>query len=217
MICALPLVHNLCNTRILVEGLQFAYKECSVFKNFNIDTNTQLILLEGPSGCGKTTFLKLLSGVLTPSIVTTFLHPEPSRIILQEDSLFPWLTVEGNLELSGLKEIKQSPPAVQGLVPIVRSLANKHVYTLSFGQRRIVELFRVLSLPTPLVCLDEPFNFLDPGKRSIVAKAIQNLATEGICFVISSHYRDDFQHWNGLVYRFDGNLPVTHLEQTSIL
>lgn len=217
MTYASPLPHDLGNSpRIVVEGLQFAYEQSPIFGGLTLDIEAPLILLEGPSGCGKTTFLKLLAGILSPTVAGSLLHPKPVRIILQEDALFPWLTVEGNLAcVPEWKGLQNCPLAVHPLVPLITPLFKKYVHTLSFGQRRIVELFRILCFATPLVCLDEPFNFLDPAKRATVAAVIENMANQGICFIISSHYREDFKSWNGAVYRFDGSLPVRSLEQIS--
>jgi len=217
MTYASPLPHDFGKGhRIVVEGLLFAYDQLPIFGGLTLNIEAPLILLEGPSGCGKTTLLKLLAGILYPAAAKSFVHPEPVRIILQEDGLFPWLTVEGNLAcVPEWKGLQNCPSAVQPLIPLITPLIKKYVHALSFGQRRIVELFRVLCCATPLVCLDEPFNFLDPAKRATVAAVIESLANQGVCFIISSHYREDFKTWNGVSYRFDGSLPVKSLDQVS--
>jgi ABC-type multidrug transport system ATPase subunit len=137
--------------------------------------------------------------------------------VLQEDSLFPWLTVEGNLACVPMwAGIRNCPESVRPLIPFVEPLFKQRACDLSFGQRRIVELFRMLAFAGPLICLDEPFNFLDREKRSVVASVIDSLAKKGTCFVVSSHYHDDFEKWESAIYRFDGDLPVKSLEKMTI-
>src|SRR5438270_7733267 len=98
MICVSPPIHHRRNlSRITIDGLGFAYDQVAIFQNFHLEVAANLILLEGPSGCGKTTLLKLLVGMICPAVSQRFVRPTPGRIILQEDAMFPWLTVEDNL------------------------------------------------------------------------------------------------------------------------
>ena len=69
----------------------------------------------GPSGCGKTTMLYILAGLDTPSSGQVLVDgrpiagTDPSRVLLfQEAALFPWLTVQDNIEF-GLK-MNATPP-----------------------------------------------------------------------------------------------------------
>ena len=80
--------------------------------SFEVRENEFLVLF-GPGQCGKTTLLNLLAGLDTPSSGTVEMEgrpvhaPAPSRgVVYQTTSLFPWLTVLGNVEFG---------PASQGL------------------------------------------------------------------------------------------------------
>jgi ABC-type multidrug transport system ATPase subunit len=199
-----------------IHGLHFGYRECAVFDNFSLETSAKIVILEGPSGCGKTTLLKLLAGVLAPSKIKAFVRREPASLILQEDALFPWLTVEENLAcVPGWNGFDNCPPAVNTLLPLVKPIALKRAFSLSFGQRRITELLRVLCFPSPLICLDEPFNFLDGPKRATVAGVIENMSEGGVHFLISTHYREDLRFRSGVTYKFEGSLPLQRLEQAA--
>ena len=68
----------------------------------------ELVCIVGPSGCGKTTLLKCIAGLLRPTQGTVELDgkrvtgPPPNMALVFQEygrSLYPWLTVRGNVEL----------------------------------------------------------------------------------------------------------------------
>ena len=191
-----------------MKNLSFAYDSFPVFSGLTFNASGNLVLLEGPSGCGKTTLLKLLSGMLVGASGAAIRTPQPARLVLQEDGLFPWLTVQQNLAC-----VSHSLPELDGpLAQFVKPLLAQRACNLSFGQRRIVELFRALRAPSPLMCLDEPLNFLDAGRREAVVFEIESRAALGSVFVMSSHHADDFPRWKGTIVRFDGTMPVRSVQ-----
>src|SRR5207248_1197156 len=146
---------------ICINGLTFGYPSQPIFEDFSWETGEPITILEGPSGCGKTTFLRILAGHLVVSTLSASRIPTPARLVLQDDGLFPWLTSEGNLALtpdwSGFDALDG---CVQAIGKVVANYRKQIVGTLSFGQRRLIELLRILASPTPLTLLDEPLNFL---------------------------------------------------------
>src|SRR5687768_15144265 len=80
-----------------IEGLYFSYGDLPLFADFSFSCDAPLFILRGRSGCGKTTLLKLISGILGPCQARAFEIPLGSRMVLQEDALFPWLTVRENI------------------------------------------------------------------------------------------------------------------------
>jgi ABC-type multidrug transport system ATPase subunit len=203
---------------IYIEGLSFGYPLCKVFDGFSWSAGKQISVIEGPSGCGKTTFLRILAGHLKNANYSAGNVPKLARIILQEDGLFPWLTAMGNLTLvtewPGLEAI---PSDLKDMAELIKPYAQQIVATLSFGQRRFLELFRVLSCPATLILLDEPLNFLDTMRRNLVLQSIQRLAAHGHNFVISSHYEQDYNQIECCRYQFIGDMPYQTLysvEQT---
>ena len=72
-------------------------------------SSRELVALLGPSGCGKSTLLNAVAGLLPMSSgEVTFESPPPGRpltaMVFQEFALFPWRTVQGNVEF-GLEEL----------------------------------------------------------------------------------------------------------------
>ena len=79
----------------------------------------EFVSIVGPSGCGKTTLLKTICALLTPTQGTVKLNgtlitePPPQMVLVFQDyarSLFPWLTVTGNVmfPLRKRKDISQA-------------------------------------------------------------------------------------------------------------
>lgn len=198
--------------KIHVGGLTFGYPSLLVFREFSWYAENQISILEGASGCGKTTFLRILAGHLDAANLSEWNVPGPARLVLQDDGLFPWLTAEGNLALasewSGFGGLRRG---VRELAETVVPYARRVVGTLSFGQRRLLELLRVLACPTPLILLDEPLNFLDATRRKMVINTIDELAGGGHHFVISSHYETDFRRLQCRRFRFVGDMPYQTL------
>lgn len=196
--------------KVSIRSLRFSYGSLDVFSNLSLELAGSPVLLEGPSGCGKTTLLKILAGLIDPVSAEEIVLPRPSRLVLQDDGLFPWHTVDQALNLVPEWEWAKSE-RLPLLKSFVAALRTRQIWSLSFGQRRVVELFRVLANPAPLICLDEPLNFLDPDLRRAVVAEIAGLGQARSLIVMSSHHREDFPDWKGLVLSFDGRLPVSSL------
>jgi NitT/TauT family transport system ATP-binding protein len=198
--------------KIEVASLSFGYSGVRVFEHFSWETDALVNILQGPSGCGKTTLLRLLAGQLVAQEGTLLGLTGPARLILQDDALFPWLSVEENLSLSpewrGWAGICS---ALADLARVVEPLRRRRVAQLSFGQRRGVELLRVLASGAGTLLLDEPLNFLDSAKRSVVVECCRNLASQGTAFVVTSHYEADFASLEAARFSFGTDLPVTSL------
>ncbi|MGX8704534.1 MAG: ATP-binding cassette domain-containing protein, partial [bacterium] len=67
----------------------------------------EFVSLVGPSGCGKSTILRLIAGLITPTLGSVMVDgkevtgPSPERgFVFQNPTLFPWLTVEKNISFS---------------------------------------------------------------------------------------------------------------------
>lgn len=146
----------------------------------------EFVALVGPSGCGKSTILRLVAGLLTPTLGHVTVNgkelggPSPERgFVFQNPTLFPWLTVEKNiafsLDLRG--EGKSRDEKVQHMLDITGLERFRHDYPaqLSGGMAQRVALVRTLINEPELLLLDEPLGALDEFTRMNMQDEILNI------------------------------------------
>ena len=133
----------------------------------------EFVCLLGPSGCGKSTLLRIITGlnVATSGKILYRDHPlngvNPyATIVFQTFALFPWLTVEENVEIA--LKARGVPPAQRReralkLIDTVGLDGFESAYPreLSGGMRQKVGFARAMAVEPELLCLDEPFSALD--------------------------------------------------------
>lgn len=143
-----------------------------VLENINLTVNEgEFVCIVGPSGCGKSTLLNIVGGFLRPSSGEALVDgkvitgPDPKRIfIFQENSVFPWLTVEENIGFSLLKKTeKERQEIVTHYINMVGLTGFEKSYPreLSGGMRQRAEIARALAADPDVIYMDEPFGALD--------------------------------------------------------
>ena len=152
----------------------------------------EFICLLGSSGCGKSTLLGLLNGLKKAKSGQILLdgkevtRPGPDRaVVFQQYSLFPWLTVKGNvlfgIKQSGKKYTRREREALaeQYLVNVgLVGAAGKYPGQLSGGMKQRVAVARALALESDVLLLDEPFGAIDPRLRLELQELVSKLCTE---------------------------------------
>jgi ABC-type multidrug transport system ATPase subunit len=193
---------------INIDALTFGYDSRLLFNNFSISFDTGFSLVRGPSGCGKTTLLKLCGGFLDAHSLRVSGMPPRPILILQEDSLWPWITGIDNIVR--IVHVSENDITSSPLYALVEAFLYRKVVDLSFGQRRLIELFRALMVPNVALMLDEPLNFLDREKRHLL---IQHLLvrSESTPIIMTSHYLENVISDSVKVYEFVGEPPYTTL------
>jgi len=169
---------------------------------FTLDVDLRLpargvSVLFGPSGSGKTTMLRCIAGLLRAQrgrlvvggevwqdeATATFVPPHRRAIgmVFQEPSLFPHLTVQGNLDF-GLKRAggaatRATLDAAVELLGIGTLLARRPD-ALSGGERQRVAIARALAVGPRLLLMDEPLAALDAARKQEILPFLDRLQRE---------------------------------------
>jgi NitT/TauT family transport system ATP-binding protein len=147
----------------------------------------EFVTIVGPSGCGKSTLLYLVGGFLRPSAGDLRLRgrpitrPGPDRgIVFQRYSLFPWLTVRGNIGF-GLDEQRtprgERDRIVDDYVRMMHLEGFEDCYPrqLSGGMQQRVALAQALACRPDILLMDEPFGALDAQNRRILQDELRRI------------------------------------------
>ncbi len=196
----------------IVDSLSYSYKGMEVFQDLSFRAETKTVILRGPSGCGKTTLLKILSGNLTPSRISRMPPTEKSCLVLQEDSLFPWLSGIENIAI--MTKIKPESFRRHAMFELISAFVEQKACRMSYGQRRLVELFRAIVFRPQFLYLDEPFNFLDEERIGLVLPFLQGEFMNDTNLMLSNHHREDLSGLGpATLFRFNGQFPVRQLRR----
>ncbi len=177
----------------------------AVLRNFNLEVREgEFVCIVGPSGCGKTTILNIIAGlerdytgqVLHKGNPVTMTGPE-RLIIFQDLALFPWLTVQKNVEF-GLKlkkvPLKERHRVVMKYLDMVHLIKFKdsYIHELSGGMKQRVALARALAMDPEILLMDEPFTALDAQTRDILHDELQRIwaKTKKTIIVITHNVRE---------------------------
>ena len=120
------------------------HEEIEAINDFSLDLKeNEFVALVGPSGCGKSTILKILSNLEEKSDGIIEMDDLKIGYMLQEDSLFDWLTIKENC-LLGLKVqnilTKENEKNVLRLLETygLKDFVNSYPANLSGGMRQRV-------------------------------------------------------------------------------
>lgn len=151
----------------------------------------EFVALVGPSGCGKSTLLRIITGLNKPTSgvvlyrdnVVNGVNPH-ATIVFQTFALFPWLTVQQNVELAlkvrGIAAQERASRAVALLDKVgLDGFENAYPRELSGGMRQKVGFARAMAVEPELLCLDEPFSALDVLSAEALRGELLELWTAG--------------------------------------
>ena len=151
----------------------------------------EIVALLGRSGSGKSTLLRIVSGLLRPSSGQVTWRgtpvagpPDGIAMVFQSFALFPWLTVQENVELGlearGVARAEREKRADHALDLIgLGGFASAYPKELSGGMRQRVGLARALVVYPDLLLMDEPFSALDVLTAETLRTDLIDLWAEG--------------------------------------
>jgi ABC-type nitrate/sulfonate/bicarbonate transport system ATPase subunit len=149
--------------------------------------DNEFLALLGPVGCGKTTLLRIFAGFLRPTkgsvrcAGSAVDGPGWERgYVLQEQAIFPWMTVRENIEFGLLAKgvaDRARRQVSDALLELIGLSAFDAAYPkdLSAGMSKMVEVVRVLATDPSVLLLDEPFGALDAQTRTRMQDALSRL------------------------------------------
>ena len=192
--------------------------------------------LFGHSGSGKTTLLRCIAGLeraqgrLTIDDAVwqddaTFVptHRRPIGYVFQEASLFPHLSVQGNLDF-GMKRIpEQCRPAEADFQKIIDllgigALLDRQPDRLSGGERQRVAIARALLTAPRLLLMDEPLAALDLARKNEILPYLERLHDElEIPVLYVSHAPDEVARLADHIVVMEGGRAVAQGPLTDTL
>jgi lipopolysaccharide export system ATP-binding protein len=172
--------------------------------SLNVESGSVVGLL-GPNGAGKTTTFYMAVGMVKPDDGKVFIDDDdltdsPMHIrarkgvgyLPQEVSVFKKLNVRQNVMVV-LEPLPISNSEIKGRTDMlldemgIKHLSSQLAHVLSGGERRRLEITRVLATKPSFILLDEPFAGIDPLAVIDIQKIITHLTKRGIGILISDH------------------------------
>ncbi|MEZ3143645.1 ABC transporter ATP-binding protein [Halobaculum sp. MBLA0143] len=154
-------------------------------------TRGEFVSVVGPSGCGKSTVFRIIAGLETATEGRVTVGgapvegPGPDRgMVFQDDALFPWRTVAGNvrygLEEVGAPEGFTVSERVDYCLDLVGLADARDQYPreLSGGMRQRVGIARALAVDPPILLMDEPFASVDERTKATLHRELLEIWDE---------------------------------------
>ncbi|MDB3873343.1 ABC transporter ATP-binding protein [Pelagibacteraceae bacterium] len=183
------------DVHVTIEGLTAGYGKMEILHNIDlVCSKGQSLCLIGPNGAGKSTilhsiygFTNIFSGKITidDKDITNVTPAEKLKsvgiaYILQDNSVFPDMTVEENLLMGGYtkdktEEAYEEAQRVLEKYERLRNRRNQPAKVLSGGERRLLEISRALVMKPSVLLVDEPSIGLEPRYIEMVFEILKDL------------------------------------------
>lgn len=185
-----------------------SYGENLVLADFNLSIDKgEFLTVIGSSGSGKTTMLKMINGLLTPTLGTIYVDGKDIArenqtllrrnigYVIQGIGLFPHMNVRKNIayvpELLNRRDKKRTARAVERLIEVVgleHEMLERYPAELSGGQRQRIGIARALAANPEILLMDEPFGAVDEITRKMLQNEIARIhQTLGVTIVFITH------------------------------
>jgi len=197
---------------IRFENVNIGYHEALLKVKFTELTRGHAYALIGENGSGKSTFLKTISGQISPFEGRLLINDldsngivnkERSRLIsfvptqtavISNISVFdfvglgrtPYLNALGRFSKKDIEIIELAMSQLN-----ISHLRQKMLNELSDGERQLSAIASAISQETPIILLDEPTSYLDYRNKLLVLEKVKDLAkTQNKCILFSTHDLD---------------------------
>jgi branched-chain amino acid transport system ATP-binding protein len=183
------------NTHLSISKLSAGYGKMKILHDFDLTiSKAQSLCLIGPNGAGKSTILHSIYGFtnifsgkieMNGKEITKLTPAEKLKsvgiaYILQDNSVFPDMTVEENLLMGGYikdktEESYQEAEKIFEKYERLRNRRNQPAKVLSGGERRLLEISRALVMKPNILLIDEPSIGLEPKYIDMVFEILGDL------------------------------------------
>ena len=183
------------NTHLTITSLSAGYGKMEILHDFDLFVDkAQSLCLIGPNGAGKSTILHSIYGftnIFSGKIeiegkeITNLTPAEKLKTvgiayILQNNSVFPDMTVEENLLMGGYikdktEESFEEAEKILQKYERLRNRRNQPAKVLSGGERRLLEISRALVMKPSILLVDEPSIGLEPKYIEMVFEILRDL------------------------------------------
>jgi lipopolysaccharide export system ATP-binding protein len=197
---------------LVAEGITRSFKDNLIVRGVSLRVDRgEVVGLIGPNGAGKSTCFAMLSGIVKAesgdvridgmTVTNLPIHVRAGRglsLLPQETSVFKGLSVLDNLKVAS--ELHQTRPTKQDkdgtidnlLIQFgLKEIEERRGKFLSGGEKRRLELARLLVSSPRYVLLDEPFAGVDPISINEIKSHISSLARDNIGVLITDHNAAD--------------------------
>ena len=181
-----------------IDGLVAGYGKMEILHGIDLAVGAgQALCLIGPNGAGKSTvlhsiygFTRIMGGAIrvrgddvTALTSNDKLKNAGIAYILQDNSVFPDMTVEENLLMGGylMDTVTQARQAAEQVFDRYTRLAERRhqrAGVLSGGERRLLEISRALIMDPKVLLVDEPSIGLEPRFIDMVFEILERLREE---------------------------------------
>jgi len=183
------------DVHLTIKQLSAGYGKMEILHNFDLFVSkAQSLCLIGPNGAGKSTILHSIYGFtnifsgkieiegkeITNMTPAQKLKSVGIAYILQDNSVFPDMTVEENLLMGGYikektEESQKEAERIFEKYERLRNRRNQKAKVLSGGERRLLEISRALVMRPNVLLVDEPSIGLEPKYIDMVFEILRDL------------------------------------------
>lgn len=197
---------------LVAKNITRSFKQNLVVREVSLRVDRgEVVGLIGPNGAGKSTCFSMLSGIIKAesgdvlidgiSVTNLPIHIRARRglsLLPQETSVFKGLSVLDNLKVAS--ELHQAGPTNRDQGETIdnlliqfglKGIEERQGKFLSGGEKRRLELARLLMSSPRYVLLDEPFAGVDPISINEIKSHISSLARDNIGVLITDHNAAD--------------------------
>lgn len=210
-----------------VDNVTFYYQKSDsvILQNCTINfTSGSIIGLVGLNGSGKSTFLKLLSGIITPRSGKIHLDQVQIKNLKSAKVSVTFLPENAKLYLLGptvLEEFLHYFKSKEEILQILDQyglslLIDRKIYELSEGQRRLIALISAFQQKKQIFLLDEPTIGLDTTGRKILFELIQKIKKENGIVIVATNDNRVLPRMDKIVGLQNGNFILNTDPQTAL-